>query len=604
MSEPPLDPIEAAAATMRMMPQAKRILVQALLACPSMSDSSQRNALVSELPKTVQSRIKRSNEELLDVTSMVEVALNFEGGLASLVAAVRYFEGDSVSMAEVDRVIGELGRAARAPYFGTQQEVGKQPEGAPRPRWLWLTVGVVMVAIFALLMKPLVDGIVLLVSSATWPAVSQVTPTLESATLRPITTLPIASAIPSSFPNTEATRPTPSRTSMPMSPADLTLSPTETLVPAVLGSLSVAMGDLDNDHDLDIFLGKGGGIDGRGGKPDEVWLNQGGTQGGVIGLFRDSGQRLGNASSRSVSLGDINNDGYLDALTANAPQLHVQPWLNDGNGFFRAIHTIGQAWSQNIALGDLDADGDLDGVVGNDAGIIAPSVSNEVWLNFGGLQGATPGTFGWGQTLSGADSIVALGDLDNDGDLDTVISNGAFGLPENINRVWLNDGQGAFSMSEESLGSDDAWGVVIGDIDNDGDLDVLFFNDPVFPFIWLNDGKSKFTPSHHSPGNSPVRNSKIALGDLDNDGDLDAFTIKSDGVYEIWRNGSRGEFDIIQRIDESGGSDVALGDTDKDGDLDAYLANGSLLDKLWINDGGGKFTDSKQHFVELESSAK
>ncbi len=59
-----------------------------------------------------------------------------------------------------------------------------------------------------------------------------------------------------------------------------------------------------------------------------MWLNQGG-EGGTAGSFTDSGQTLGNHASRGVSLGDVDGDGDLDAFVANYNQPN-RVWLNQG----------------------------------------------------------------------------------------------------------------------------------------------------------------------------------------------------------------------------------------------------------------------------------
>jgi hypothetical protein len=122
-------------------------------------------------------------------------------------------------------------------------------------------------------------------------------------------------------------------------------------------TFDVALGDLDGDGDVDAYNANHG--------PDEVWINAGGRQGGQPGFFIDSGQRLGEASSRQVSLADLDGDGDLDAAISIDGRLDhrtaLEIRLNDGQGNFPAVSQRIAPWkAQAFALGDLDEDGDLD----------------------------------------------------------------------------------------------------------------------------------------------------------------------------------------------------------------------------------------------------
>ena len=106
-----------------------------------------------------------------------------------------------------------------------------------------------------------------------------------------------------------------------------------------------------------------------------MWLNNG------TGFFTDSGQALGTADSRGVSLGDLDGDGDLDAFVSNgvvgAGAFTANTvWWNDGTGVFTDSGLrLGSTKSYSSSLGDLDGDGDLDVIVGNETGL------NEVWWN-------------------------------------------------------------------------------------------------------------------------------------------------------------------------------------------------------------------------------
>jgi len=148
---------------------------------------------------------------------------------------------------------------------------------------------------------------------------------------------------------------------------------------------AVALGDLDADGDLDAFLtnGRNEGIE-----PNTVWLNDG------SGRFGDSGQRLGEADSHSVALGDLDADGDLDALVGDSPSCKV--FGNDGRAGFIVQQWLPHpgdsgAYKWSVATGDLDGDDDLDVFAAGCCGATQTGASgtktlhsyNVVWLNDG-----------------------------------------------------------------------------------------------------------------------------------------------------------------------------------------------------------------------------
>src|SRR5690606_9970958 len=125
---------------------------------------------------------------------------------------------------------------------------------------------------------------------------------------------------------------------------------------------------------------------------------------------------FGGASATNIALGDLNDDGHLDAVVTHA-DAPATVWLNDGTGAF-SIHptapefSSGSAANAGIALGDLDGDGDPDAILAAAAG---PAT---VWLNDGA--GAFTPHLGVPELAPGVALDVALGDLNGDGHLDAV----------------------------------------------------------------------------------------------------------------------------------------------------------------------------------------
>lgn len=288
----------------------------------------------------------------------------------------------------------------------------------------------------------------------------------------------------------------------------------------------MSLGDLDGDGDLDAFISCGEDY------PHRVHLNQGGIQGGVEGFFSHGGeQELGNFQGRGNALGDVDGDGDLDAFVVHDYYEPDRIYINQGNGqggiageLVDSGQSLGSFRSSSVALADLDGDGDLDAFVTHF------NVNDVIYLNQGGAQNGIEGVFiESGQLLQSWDTEdVALADLDGDGDIDAVTVNGGGMLLTNQGGAQSGI-EGEFSSTALLPGSYTDRAVAIGDIDNDGDLDVVFASDSIYEILHVNQGGLQggtigtFVTDDQAILSNLLTHD-IELGDLDQDGDLDAIS--------------------------------------------------------------------------------
>lgn len=144
----------------------------------------------------------------------------------------------------------------------------------------------------------------------------------------------------------------------------------------------------------------------------------------------------------------------------------------------------------------------------------------------------------WLGTEEGRTSCVATGDLDGDGDLDVVIGNGRHWTE--ANEVFFNNGRGRYTHS--NLLDDrraPTYMVITVDIDGDQDLDILVGNESLENVVYLNDGKGSFTLGSTFGGTEEGVRDLVAI-DLNGDGSPDIVELTRGGANTLYINDGKG----------------------------------------------------------------
>jgi hypothetical protein len=338
--------------------------------------------------------------------------------------------------------------------------------------------------------------------------------------------------------------------------------------------LGVAVGDYDNDGDLDLYLNNYG--------PNVLYRNNG------DGTFTDVTKQAGVGNGDKVGAGacflDIDKDGDLDLYASNylkfSYETHITPtvrgypiyvnprryppvpdtlYRNNGDGTFTDVSNesgVGAhpGWAMGMVCGDYDNDGDTDIFVANDVSgnFLFENDGTGRFREVGLITGAAYDGTGMEQGSMGVD----CGDYDNDGWLDfyvtsyqdqlaTLYRNLGSGVFEDVTRV---TGAGAGTLAHVT------WGNGLVDLDNDGDRDIFIarghlqdnielYDDTsaylVRNIVLMNTGDGKFVDVSDECGDGlavKLSSRGAAFDDLDGDGDIDVVILNSRREPTILRN--------------------------------------------------------------------
>jgi hypothetical protein len=418
----------------------------------------------------------------------------------------------------------------------------------------------------------------------------------------------------------------------------------------------VALFDYDNDGDLDVYLVQGQPLDPsaqgqrtrESGLSDRLFRNdleerQDGTRRLHFTDVTQESRIAAHGYGMGVATGDFDNDGWVDLYLTKFDAAN-QLLRNNGDGMFtdvaKASGTDHRSWSVSASFVDIDRDGWLDLYVTNY--LRYSLASNPRCYNASGVPGyCTPDSFdGLTDRLyrnrgdgTFADVTVSSGvareqrpglgvtaaDFNRDGWVDIYVANDG---RENL--LWLNRGNGTFEDGALLAGvalpvtakAEASMGVDAGDVDNDGDEDLLVTElGGEGSNLFVNDGSGLFedksAPSGVGPASLPLTGFGAAWVDVDQDGLLDVLSVNGTVQVienlrqagdrfplhqrkQLLRNLGNGRFeDVTSRAGSAFatsevGRGAAFGDIDNDGDVDVVVGNNNGPARLLLNQNATK----------------
>jgi hypothetical protein len=300
-----------------------------------------------------------------------------------------------------------------------------------------------------------------------------------------------------------------------------------------------------------------------------------------------------------AAVGDVDGDNDLDLVVAPGGHTSIFPippqdfllQINDGTGVFNneaasrlPASAFGTQVASAVILGDVDGDTDLDAfVVNGTSGAVfspgSPGFQNLLWINNG--DGIFSDETNTRLPLATNSSFhAAFGDLDSDGDLDLVIGNVGSNGAGQQNRLLINNGSGVFT-DETTIQlpalSDITLALALEDLDGDSDLDIVVANrTPAGSKILVNDGVGFFADQTVQRFSTPPPFAgDVVVADVNGDGSKDIIFASISGGPLVFINSGGGDFTEETNTRTPTFSDshgLAVADVDTDGDVDVFVA--------------------------------
>ena len=281
----------------------------------------------------------------------------------------------------------------------------------------------------------------------------------------------------------------------------------------------------------------------------------------------------------------------LLTLIAHLPLYGQTFTFRDATQLANIVVPTDSGYGHGIAVADYNQDGYLD--------IFTIFYENRNTLHINQQDGTfldmaeawdAQGSFGW------RDRGIAAADYNNDGYPDFLLH-----IAGSNSLIYRNTGSGMFDVLGQSTGIFDrgqSQGVIWGDFNDDGRLDVVLLNFSTFCQFYFQNADNTFTEATSTVGMAFIQYAIAGVAfDADNDGDLDMIIGRGEGYGNLlFLNRGNGTF--VERGERRGvampdlhSQGITLGDYDRDGDLDIYIANSKGANALFRNRGNGYFDE-------------
>jgi len=309
-----------------------------------------------------------------------------------------------------------------------------------------------------------------------------------------------------------------------------------------------------------------------------------------------------------VVAADFNKDGLTDIFTCGLFEANHLYMNNGSNSFTNKAQrwkvagtesTPSRELNLGACAGDIDNDGD------DDLYVTVLNGKNKIYKNIRGkyFVDYSDNSHGVGKSTDRSNSSI-LGDVDNDGDLDIFLTN-----ENSSNRLFLNNGAGIFNevtKITELETINGGTGCSFADIDNDGDLDLYVSNWSGYNILYKNllqeSGQLKFidiTENAGVKGKIFSKSNAVVFADIDNDADLDLFVTNRKTSNKLYLNNGNGGFTDVTAdylgTDSLKSYGAIIADFDNDGYKDIYVSNVGK-NVLYKNINGTHFIDKTQKY--------